>query len=709
MARFGEFRYLKDNVLYGERSKLALSAEPLNAVAVRYNKVLLSFATPTGTYIAFRIVRNQDAYPETEEDGAVIFESTSGSSGITSNIIIDSDSILSAPLVEGKFAYYKAWILTADNEYWSPAGQTSTLVPAKHNLKLNNDLSVSSDVTGMLTNDSTLYKNVDLSTTHQRFMALIPRVLTSATNGPVDEVEDPDAPDSDNTFISKFLSGFSFTVDELLTFTKLVLPEISGRYTSPEITGLQAHQFGLTTDNELVTKAQKRLIREAIYIYSRKGTDKGLGTFTESITGFDNTRTLSKNLLLSYEDSTFMLPSWDLTNVVGNWTVGVSDSISVEASVTPPSGVTKSLDNSYVAKIITAASNSSAYLGILNPIVTAIPVKAGLVYSLSYYVKKEGTTAGVTPSVFWYDSNGKWISNSVGTSSNATSSSWNRRTLENITAPTNAKYAVIQLSFASASTYYLDMVQFEVSSTATDYEEAGGVNIFLEPKKINYIQNPSFETNTTGWTVTGTGASLARADSTLTLAPSSNYMAELTCSSSANTLLKVSTDKEIQGGKLYTLSFYAKLKTGSTSQATVSFEAKDNAISIGPVQTKNVTITSSWSRITIPVFVIYNKAHSIVSVEIAVQFASGSPVIQIDAVQFERGVLSDYFDGSRYDSGAAWIGAANASTSAIYPGRKNKVSRYATEIKSVLPANTPYYIDFYGSSTFTEFALKGIS
>jgi hypothetical protein len=713
MGRYSEFRYLKDGILYGDRSKLALSAEPLIATALKYNKIAISFSTPTGTYIGFRIVRNQDAYPETEQDGVVIFESTSGANGIISTLIIDSDETQGAPLVEGRFAYYKAWILTADNEYWSPAGQTYTLVPSKHNLKLSNDISAAYSVAGLETIDRTLPVNTDFSTTHQRFMDILPRVITSATNGSVDEINDPEASDyGENTIISRFLSGFSFTLDEYLTFIKLVLPEISGKYTAPEIMRLQAHEFGITSDNELLTKAQKRLIREAVYCYSRKGTLKGLNTFTESITGYDNSQTITKNLLLSYEDSTFLLENWELDNVVGNWTVGSGDTISVYADIAVQTGVGKSLDSTYTAKITTSASNKPAYLGILNPIITAIPVTENLTYSLSYYIRKVGTTAGVTPTVFWYDSNGKYLSPSEGVSANATSTEWNRRSLANVTAPENAKYAVIQLVFAITGTYYLDMVQFEQSSTVTDYEEPRGVSVFLKPDKINYIKNPSFETNTTGWTITGSGASISREDSTLSLAPSSSYMAEITCSNSGTTTLKAATDKEIESGKLYTFSFYAKTKTvTSGQQAIVTAIPKDGSTSVSTTVTKTATITSSWTRITVPVFIDpYNSSDSnLVSINLEIAFSSGSPVIQIDAVQFERGIVSDYFDGSRYESGASWTGTANSSISVIYFGRKTKISRYMKDIKTILPANTPYYVTFYGSASFTGVALSGIS
>jgi hypothetical protein len=705
MARFGGFRYLKDNVLYGEQSKLALSAEPMSATALQYNKISLSFAAPTGTYIAFRIVRNQDSYPETEQDGVILLESDNN---IPNTTLIDSNEIVGAPLVEGKFAYYKAWILTADNEYWSPAGQTYVLVPSRHNLKLSNDVVAANSVTGIETNDATLNINANFSTTHQRFMSILPRVITSAANGSVDELSAPDV-NGENTVISKFLSGFSFSLDEFLTFANLALPDISGEHTAPEIMRLQAHEFGITNDNELLTRAQKRLIREAIYIYSRKGTDKGLATFTESLTGFNSTRTLSKNLLLSYEDSTFILPNSELNNVIGNWTIGSGDTISIETTITPQTGVQKSLDDTYVAKITTDASNKPAYLGILNPIVTAIPVTGTGVYSLSYYIKKVGSTAGVTPSVFWYDFNGTWISTSGGTSANATSTEWNRRSLANITAPANAKYAVIQLVFAAGDTYYLDMVQFEQSATVTSYEEPGGVTVFLKPDKTNYIKNPSFETNTTGWTTTGTGAALdAEIDSTLTLAPGSSYMAELTCSTSETTTLKVSTDEEITRGRFYTFSFYAKTKSPATSApVTIRLTPKNGSTVIGVEKTILKTITSSWTRINASIFII--PGTSDVSVDLQLEFAAGSPSIEIDAVQFEYGIMSDYFDGSRYLSGAAWTGTPDASTSVIYPGRTSKVTRYSNDIKTVLPSNTPYYIDFWGVETIEDVVFSGIS
>jgi hypothetical protein len=44
------------------------------------------------------------------------------------------------------------------------------------------------------------------------------------------------------------------------------------------------------------------------------------------------------------------------------------------------------------------------------------------------------------------------------------------------------------------------MVQLGATIDITNYDEPRGLDIFLEPRKVNLISNPSFETNGNLWT-----------------------------------------------------------------------------------------------------------------------------------------------------------------------------------------------------------------
>ena len=92
MALYNSFKY-NDGTLYGDGSPLDYSASPVVATAINYGQVSLSYSVPTGGYIKFRIVRNQDGYPETSEDGKIIYETDLGEYP-TGSTILDTNLVI---------------------------------------------------------------------------------------------------------------------------------------------------------------------------------------------------------------------------------------------------------------------------------------------------------------------------------------------------------------------------------------------------------------------------------------------------------------------------------------------------------------------------------------------------------------------------------------------------------------------------------------
>jgi hypothetical protein len=252
-----------NTAFYGIKAALPFSAEPMTAVAVLYSAVTLEFASPTGSYVEFRIVRNQENYPQSQEDGAIVYQSQ-GKPGQTrifdgkysdkgyvtsyANLpalasVNDKYTIKSAvaltgteyiwngyewrnlsPLVSGKFVYYRAWIRATATSDWVRAGTTFTLIPQINSLSLGRDSVYTAST--VPTQDKLVYVlnggDSELSTTHERFMAAIPSVFVSATNSSFDLPNDVYAPSVDrsgireNSLISTFLSAFSYTIDEFV-------------------------------------------------------------------------------------------------------------------------------------------------------------------------------------------------------------------------------------------------------------------------------------------------------------------------------------------------------------------------------------------------------------------------------------------------------------------------------------------------------------
>lgn len=168
-------------------------------------------------------------------------------------------------------------------------------------------------------------------------------------------------------------------------------------------------------------------------------------------------------------------------------------------------------------KGILAVKNASVTAGVVkilcgssSPILTGVPVTAGLAYSFSIYTVNSTTTRDVTLGIDWYDRFGVYISSSAGSAvASGTGTFSARPSVINKTAPSTAYYAVPTISIAalagSASNeyQYFDCAQFEQSATATSFDEARQLRFTLKANRINELKNPHFASPITPWTVSG--------------------------------------------------------------------------------------------------------------------------------------------------------------------------------------------------------------
>jgi hypothetical protein len=143
----------------------------------------------------------------------------------------------------------------------------------------------------------------------------------------------------------------------LYTLLDLLKPRHTGIETPVELLPLEVASLGLTPEAGLPTKNRKRLIREANYLYARKGTQLALETYAESLTGFEPTITVSENLLLTVQDSTFY-------GGIGNWIV--SNAVLTSSTEQVPDSNSNQIDTTRTGKIVASAAGSMA-LGYANP------------------------------------------------------------------------------------------------------------------------------------------------------------------------------------------------------------------------------------------------------------------------------------------------------------------------------------------------------
>lgn len=615
---------------YGEAPRLAYSVAPFLASATTYNSVELSWTQPEGDYTSLRLVRSQDGYSETEEDGVILWEwlDTSGEPRITT--FTDEPEAVSSPLVSGRFAYYTIWALK-DTGTWTNTGEVVTVVPAPH----------ASSVPG----------NTSLISTQEKLMDYLPRVYTSRTQSPLDVVD----PDSE---LYRFMSAFSFTLDELLTLADNILPDESGRFLGPALVDLGAQELGFAYDPYLPVKNKKRLVREGIDIFAYKGTANSVASYAESLTGFAPTLTVSPNLMLGLADSTFY-KSTGFWYPTGDCTLSLETTIPTVTTSTE----TNTMDLQYCARVEISTAGAGLKNGDYNPVTRGIPVDFSNEYTFSYYIKTDTGTIDVTPSISWYDYKGTLLSTVTAASASTATTSWLQQSFtatapgeiyevtqyavvsdtvtlttssahlflvgDNIevvgvdsevdgvftvtaktsttvsydlepntpalnvatTAVSNATvapddnpavYASVYLEFDDTGTAYLDLVQF-ADSSVSNYDEARAVEVFLEPSKTNFLTNPTFNSgNTSDWTVDADSSTYETVDSRDVLTIVANAGAE---SSIAASTAAVTT------GKYYTFSIYAKMVGLTVTAATVASNVATITLSASPAWQVGDTIS----------------------------------------------------------------------------------------------------------------------
>lgn len=441
MARYGTRPYASTSppgFKYGESLSQTYSVAPFTALALDHSRVYLSFAAPKSGYTKFRLLRNQDAIPDNEEDGQILLnlegDDRSQVNSFASSGYIDGTYGNNIPsLISNKYVFYTIWLFINDNSFkgWLPVGYASTLVAQNVGRSL---------LTGQVTLDETI--STDRSeTTLDRLINMLSRTYFTETGSPNDAV------DTSSTLYA-FLDAFAYTLDEIQTLADFVTPNINQTDMVSPMSFVKTIELGISPEVRTSNRHQRALIRESNYIFSRKGTLKALSTLVESMTGYAPIITPSPNLMLSVQDSTF------IGHQIGNW-YGTGATIASDPYTVPPTAETLSYDKAYTAKVVPIKAGGKVSNGSNAPKTKGIPVSGGKSYKFSYYQKLNSTaTITSTPTINWYDGQGTLISSATATPVSVTTS-WAKAS---VTAVAPGGYADIVSASSVASTGVVTLV-----------------------------------------------------------------------------------------------------------------------------------------------------------------------------------------------------------------------------------------------------------
>ena len=646
MAKYGNFVY--GGAVYGTAPKLAYSVEPMSLTILNFTKTRITWNPPTGAFTKIKLIRNQLGFSETSEDGVIIWEENATEGTVTRNYFTDGeDNPTQIPLVPGRQVYYSMFLFT-DQKVWVNAGKIADLVPSNHGV-------------------------------HKKIMDLIPKVYTSNIQSPLGVTDE-------SSDIYKFMEGISFTHEQFLSQLDVLRPQHSEEGTPYTTLNYAQYNVGLIPEPGLPVKNQKRLIREAIYMYTHKGLKGGIETYAESLTGFAPTVTVSENLLLSPQDSTFY-------NGLGNWVFGNATATSSNEQV-PASGNTV-IDNVYSCKLVAPSNSFSMILGEDDPIKKGIPVNAGVEYTVSCKIKSPSSDGNVYISLAWFDGTGTYIDSTsqVNTSANNT---W-KLLSQTATTPANAVYAGIDISSSAAGTYYVDQVCMQVGDTVA-YDEARAITVFLFPTKTNLIKNPSFEVNVTDdWTLAGT-ATASRVTDVSAETFTGTHSAKITATGNWTF---TSSSFPIERGVYYTFSGLTK----TTADLSVSFVGRDlDGNIVENIDVYDLGTITDWSKFSATDL---TDALNLTVATYEVVLSGGSGSFYFDSLIFEKNFkASEYFDGALpSEYGTVWGGTPNNSYSYLYPNKPLKIPRLGKTLPDWVPPNSFWRLTTYAGVEYTNLTV----
>jgi hypothetical protein len=613
-----------------------------------FRKAIITWQTPSGDFTRIRLVRSQVGFPETAEDGVIIFDEIAPEGEISRSYFVDGeDNPNDITLIPGRQVYYRIFLFT-DEKIWVVAGEATAIIPSNSNAQ------------SVLLNS-------------------IPKVFTTSEQSPLGAVDE-------NSNLYNFLWGFAFTQEEFYTFIDLLRPRHTGLETPYELIPAERANLGLTPEPGLPTKNQKRLIREANYMYSRKGIKTAIETYAESLTGFAPDITVSENLLLTVQDSTFY-------SGIGNWSVtNATLTASVDLDAKPGNNV---IDVSYSGKII--ASNSGvATLGATNPVTQGVPVKPLTEYTVSCQLRSPSSAGNISISVQFYDKNNESTSSAYTSTAVAANNTWKQASVTATTDETSS-YAVLRVAYSAAGTYYIDQICAQLGDSVL-YDEARAVDVFLNPSNTNYINNPSFEENVTdSWDVSGL-ATVTQDVDVSELAYSGIKSAKIVAT---GPWTFTSNAMPIIQGSYYTASGFIK----SSANLQVTFVARDSGGTIvGTEDSFNAGINAAWSRFSTTHL---TDAFDSESITYEVVFSGNTGTYYLDCIQFEKGAkASDYFDGSLpAEFGVVWGGTESDSYSYLYPNKPVKVPRLGKTLTEWLPMNTFWRLRTYAGIEYNNLTV----
>lgn len=350
------------------------------------------------------------------------------------------------------------------------------------------------------------------------------------------------------------------------------------------------------------------------------------------------------------------------------------------------------------------------------PLTTGIPISASTNYTFSVKMLSASTTRSVTLYIDWYDYRGNLLSTVTGTPFTTSNANWSTISVSGLSNPL-AYFAIGRLSIASAAlteVHYIDAVQFEEGSSATYYQDARQLQIYVHADRVNELINPNFDFGSTApWSITnatievavgevvGTGSTnIANSANSGEVYSSGTSDVEIRSCAVADTANYIS----VLAGNAYTYSSYWIMSADNNPTVNQNITMKidwydKDKVFLGTSSSGTwivpLNATVSFSRAFVTATAPESAAYAIARTTWSSPTASGYGLIFDEAMFEKSSFVLEYFDGSygyADQNDLRWQGTPGSSRSHYYRNRNATYGRLKSTLSDYLLAGTNYAI-----------------
>jgi hypothetical protein len=351
------------------------------------------------------------------------------------------------------------------------------------------------------------------------------------------------------------------------------------------------------------------------------------------------------------------------------------------------SSTTEVIDGLLSTKITPTAS------GVHGAKYSVASVNPGNVYTFSAWALREAGSSSLSAQIQWM-SGSTALTLSTQSFTAAPLDTW-ARLFVTATAPETADSAVVSIVFnnavATTDIAYIDAALFEQTSQIRDYfsgnttdalgwdygwsgdesESTSTASASAVVFRTNLVPNPSFETNTTGWT--SVGSSISRTTSQYYIGSACLLVTPTLPTSGVLSPLSTTV-----ASATHTASAWVRGTAGDVLRIQLNERTTSGASLVGSTSV-NLTLTGAWQRISASR--LFGTTG--VTADFSIVNTTSTALFFIDATLLEVSAsVGDFFDGSTGATGDAyinsWTGTANLSTS-TQSGVKVAQTGFATE------------------------------